>query len=307
MNIEQYLNARTTTAGAKHAKRSAFALKPFESFRQGREVTQALLVDFQLHLQRQGLSTASINRYCTEVRSMLSYFRRRGECRHISRDQAGESLQMLKVARRLPRVWSPEEVHAIIRALQLPTIANKKSLRAYVLVGLATGMRPGELRAIRKEDVNQDLQEIRVMATKTGVERRVPYSDSPAVAKMIDHIMKWHPGPKLLHGFRDSSWRKLLEDAKIPYCEPRVLRATAATYVACSNTYNEYMLCARFGHSTAVAIKHYRVPNFQVQGATLEEWLGCADRIRSLADQFCRSVPCTKNTPEELEPAPCTT
>lgn len=293
MDIEKYYKARETTAGPRGRKRSEAAMRPFEAFRQGRAITQALLVDYQLHLQRKKLSPASVNRYCNEVRSMLNYFRKRGECKDLTNEQVGESLGTVKVPSKLPRVLSPDEVAGIMRALQFDNVANIRSLRAYVLVGLATGMRPGELLAIKKADVNQELQEIRVMASKTGVERRVPYSDSPAAAKVIDHIMKYHPGDKLLHGFRDESWQRLFQDAEVPYCEPRVLRATAATYTACSNKYNEYMLCARFGHSTAVAIKHYRVPNYQVEGTTMEEWLGCADRIRSLADQVCRHVPRT--------------
>lgn len=292
MNPDDYIQARQETAGPIPAKRSRERLRSFEAFRQGREITQALLVDYQLHLHRKALSPATINRYCNEVKAMLHYFRRRGES-SLNRDAVSDALRHERVPRTLPRILDYDDLKKIMATLLRDSRLYTTSIRPLVLVGLATGMRPGELANLLGTDVDPRLKEIKVYSNKTKIERRVPYSDAPILGKAIEHLATYTG--KIIRFPSKENWARFAYEAGIKRVPIRILRATAETYVACGSTYNEYLLTARFGHTSAIAMKHYRIPNFNIQGTTVEEWLGCKDLIEQVVAKcltHTRITPC---------------
>ncbi len=130
-------------------------------------VTRKHIEAFIEHEQDRGLKPVSVRGRLASVKAFLRHWIEEGVVRHevLSRSFS------VKVPVALPRAIAPEDV------AQLLSVINNTRNRALILMLLRTGMRIGELLALKVQDI--DLKEQKVFiyeAKKTGVGRVVYFS-----------------------------------------------------------------------------------------------------------------------------------
>ncbi len=153
---------------------------------------------FHEFLRDQGYAATSIARKLATVRSLFQYLLSEGV---IERDPS-RVLEGPKVKRPLPKAISPEEVE---RLLQAPTQEDgPKGLRDQAILELlyATGMRVGELAALRVDDVDLERNTVRCHG-KGNKEREVPFHEI-AAQKLIAYLKEGRP--HLLNGKRPTPY-----------------------------------------------------------------------------------------------------
>ena len=140
-------------------------------------VSRKHLEAFIEHEQDRGLKPVSIRGRLGSVKAFLRHLIEEGVVRH---EVLSRSISV-KVPDALPRAIAPEDVR------QLLSVIDNTRNRAMVLMLLRTGMRIGELLALRMEDI--DLREQKVFiyeARKTGMGRVVYFS-----ADAKDALVAW--------------------------------------------------------------------------------------------------------------------
>jgi integrase len=149
-----------------------------------------------------GLAPATINRRLSILSKALGYAE---EARMIDRMPKIEYMQVR--ARKL--VWMTKEEE--VKVLDWLNLRGDDNVAQYVAVLLDTGMRPGELLALTRKDVDIVENEIHVYAPKTDTYRKIPMTIR--VAEILTQRMKRTNGHKVEVG-RDS---KAPEGALFPY------------------------------------------------------------------------------------------
>lgn len=143
-------------------------------------VTRKDIAAFIEHEQDRGMMPATVRGRLGSVKAFLRYLAEEGVVRH---EVLSKSVSV-KVPDALPRAIAPEDVKALLSAIEgLRSTRN----RAMILMLLRTGMRIGELLALRVKDI--DLREQKVFiyeARKTGVGRVVYFS-----ADAKDALVAW--------------------------------------------------------------------------------------------------------------------
>lgn len=244
-------------------------LAPFETWLAGRPISPAILMDWRTSIAA-GRKPSSRNRMLGAVKSLLSYMRKRGELA-LSSEQISEALSPYKLPRNEPRVLSVEQIRKLLMASCKVRTLRRRPVGAFLVLALTLGARPGELAAIRAQDVSLERNEVLVTATKTNRQRRVPFHDSQQAGKLLAALADGNDGP-LIGKVSNRRWRVLVEAAGIAPCPPKILRATAIAYAASSGKVSEYLLSARFGHSQTVSVEYYRAPINHITGDTFEDW-----------------------------------
>ena len=143
---------------------------------------------FVEHEQDRGLKPMSVSGRLASVKAFLRYFIEEGVVRHEVLSKAVS----VKVPDALPRAIAPEDVR------QLLSVIDHTRNRAMVLMLLRTGMRIGELLALRVEDI--DLWEQKVFIhearkTRTG---RVVYFSSDAKDALVAWLKEKDPREDVL-------------------------------------------------------------------------------------------------------------
>ena len=131
------------------------------------EITRKDIESFIEHEQDRGMSPASVHGRHGSEKAFLRFLMEEGTVR----EEVLSKRLAVKVPESLPRAIDPEDIKAL-----LSVIDNTRN-RAMVLMLLRTGMRIGELLALRVEDI--DLREQKVFiheARKTGMGRVVYFS-----------------------------------------------------------------------------------------------------------------------------------
>lgn len=155
--IERFENYLSTV---KHSSKNTIAayirdLVKFENFmkEQGKqsvdEITATNLTTYVLHLEKEGLSSATISRSIASIRAFFMYLLRQGQ---IAQDPS-EQLKPPKVEKRIPDTLTVEEVNLL---LEQPSGDSPKELRDKAMLELlyATGIRVSELISLKVQDVN---------------------------------------------------------------------------------------------------------------------------------------------------------
>jgi integrase/recombinase XerD len=147
------------------------------------EITRKDIESFIEHEQDRGMSPASVHGRLGSVKAFLRFLMEEGTVR----EEVLSKRLAVKLPESLPRAIDPEDIKALL------SVIDKTRNRAMVLTLLRTGMRIGELLALRIQDV--DLREQRVLVheiNKTGV-GRVVYFSADAKAALIAWIKKKDP------------------------------------------------------------------------------------------------------------------
>lgn len=129
------------------------------------EIHASEIEAFLADLRRQGLKPATANRYYARLSSMIKKARAWG----FREDDPLEFIDRFKEQPLGDRYLQPEEYRRLLDACDA-------DLRALVIVAANTGMRRGELLALKREDLDLDRAYLRVRAdhSKTSEGRVVP-------------------------------------------------------------------------------------------------------------------------------------
>lgn len=278
------------------------------------------LEDFRARLGKSGNQPRSINRVLDAARAAMNFLRRKHYV-SFSANGIGEALAHFDVTSKRPRVLDRAELRRLITALaahdgarwkagrhakanyyrkaQAPDARNRyRPLVPFVVMGLLTGARPGELEALRAEDVREGHGNILVRASKTDNEREVPWHDSPLLHDLA-LALKLRAGgadKPLIGNVKRARVAALGLKAGIDLVKDaegnaigslfnrQCLRRTCVAHVAAGSTEGEGLLAFRFGHGMLTSIKHYRqaLHNVKERGATVEAWLGVERELRGL-------------------------
>jgi integrase/recombinase XerC len=154
----------------------------------------ALLLRRFLALQRtRGLAASSLGRKAAALRTCFRYLARRGL---VAADPAAE-LGTPRGPRRLPVVLKQGQVAEL---LARPETADPVGLRDRAILELlyATGIRVGELCALRLHDVDLAVDSVRVTG-KGGKQRVVPFG-APARVALLDYLNRGRSALLPRHG-----------------------------------------------------------------------------------------------------------
>ena len=157
------------------------------------------------------------------------------------------------------RVLTPEEERLLLYACE-PKANRNIYTRPFVILGLETAMRRGEILGLRWEDINYSKRTAFLRLTKNGDSRTVPLSTRAietlqALPRSIDGRVLPINFAALEANFKRARERAKLEDLRI-----HDLRHTAITRLA-EKLPNLLELSAVTGHKSLVMLKRYYHPN----------------------------------------------
>ncbi|RYG28670.1 MAG: integrase, partial [Chitinophagaceae bacterium] len=149
------------------------------------EITHGFIRSWLAGLKETGLSSRSINRKISSLRSFFKYHLKRGEIAAVPT----ANIISPKISKRLPVFIKESETKALITSLN-QAAEDWKSLNAKMLITLfyATGMRLSELIGLKEKQLDLGRSRIKVLG-KGNKERVIPVS--PEVVACIRDYQQW--------------------------------------------------------------------------------------------------------------------
>lgn len=254
-------------------------LQRFHIWRAGRMIDAALLLDYRRDLE-QYPAPSSRNRHIQALLPWLYEQRLRGYVTMIE-DDMRRALARFREPTLEPDVLTAGQVHALVNV----ALNAERDLARFVLLGLVTGARPGELVAIQGKHFNGEA--LSIWAPKTQRARRVPFKYSSVLTTLAPLVrdrgkLMEFTGPRGMP--RTRPWRKLCNAAGLGIIEPRIMRRSCASFVASSGKIPPVWLSEWFGHSAQTAWRFYQLAQGQAEGNTVEEWYGCPEAFKALLE-----------------------
>jgi integrase/recombinase XerD len=150
------------------------------------EASRATIISYLLHMEKQGKANATIARRLAALKAFYQYLLR---MQVVERDPTA-NLESPKLAKRLPRILSVEEVE---RLLEQPRADDPSGLRDRAMLELlyATGIRVSELVSLNRDDVNLALGYVR--CSGRGARERVVPLGSMAKRWVGEYLLKSRP------------------------------------------------------------------------------------------------------------------
>jgi len=216
-----------------HAARSGRWLEGFRAS-QAREAVAAMIQDMA-----GAYEPATINRTIGTIKKALALAWDQG----LTHDNHGL---------RIKRVQDNNTRDVTVTIDQVKAIADEASqqVRAAIWIALYTGMRRGEILALRKADIGQDALTVRAGNTKTLRTRTVP---------IVAPLRPWLACLPLTLNFEGlkTGFRRAREDAGLPHVTFHDLRRSCGTMMVQAGV-DLYVVSKVLGHSSsAVTEKHY--------------------------------------------------
>jgi integrase/recombinase XerD len=220
---------------------------------------------YLLKLEKDGLSGASISRYCSSMKAFFTFLRDENVIDEIPMPD----IIRPKSEKKLPDILTFDEM---IRLLEMPDTRTNKGMRDSAMLELiyASGIRVGELISLKLEDVNTSLCYIQCKTSKKT--RIIPINDvaNDAVKKYIKearpHLVKDKKVDKLFVNFygepmtRQGFWKIIKEyghKADIPVdITPHTLRHSFAAHLV-ENGADLRAVQEMMGHSDITSTKIY--------------------------------------------------
>jgi len=262
---------------------------------------------------RRKLAPRTRNRHLDAVKAMLRWAKRLGYLR-LQTDDILDNLSRFQVATVQPVILKQSQLKALIAAVVEHDSARCHGSRQdkqayytgqpsvnpgpvfqpvapYVFLLLLTGARPGEIEALKWEDVDLEGGQVLIWGSKTQRQRAVPLDDSPLLAAFLSALKLQSGGATHVCGdnreggplsFHNRRWLRVVKLAGLSGVPRKALRSTTVAHVASASPDSEYLLEARFGHGANVSKQHYRRPlhGLSKRGKTVEEWLGIEHDLR---------------------------
>lgn len=200
----------------------------------------------------EGRTVATVNHYLKFLKAVFNRAIRQGRLTY--NPVAAVKLYRENNARN--RCLSPEEEARLLNSLP-------SRLRPLVTVALHTGMRRGELRTLRWEDVDFETRSFRIKQDKAGDGRWVTMNSAAREAllsikrgqKILSPYVFCSPEGKFLHNF-ERYWRPALRAANIPDFRFHDLRHTFASRLAMAGV-DLYTVQRAGGWKTQVMVQRY--------------------------------------------------
>ncbi len=136
-----------------------------------KSVTPSDIREFLLSLHNQGLSSRSIARSLSSLKSFFKYLMEES----LIRDNPVETLETPKIWRKLPNTLSLREVESLLNQPDTETLLGLRD-KAMLEVLYATGVRVSELISLELNDMNLEVGYIRSYG-KGGKERVIPLGE----------------------------------------------------------------------------------------------------------------------------------
>ncbi|MHC4564269.1 MAG: tyrosine-type recombinase/integrase [Planctomycetota bacterium] len=187
-----------------------------------RYITQQSLDEFILERSRE-VAKNTLNK---DIRNMSTFLNWAAKNRYTASDL---EVKEIKVAQKPVTALSPQQVRDLIRQ-----VSKYPTLRLRVLLAVATGLRRGEIEAIRIGDVHFDRNTITTRNRKTKkamAERPVP---EQITTELSNYAATLPDGQKLLFAdrFSPKKWEKIRRKAGLPELKFHDLRKTFASLLA---------------------------------------------------------------------------
>ncbi len=133
-------------------------------------ITATNLNSYILYLEKQGLSTATVSRSVSSMKTFFHYACRKN---HIAEDPA-ETLKAPHIEKKMPGILTMEET---VRLIEQPSGDSPKELRDRAMLELlyATGIRVSELISLKLQNVNLAMNYI--ICRDGGRERVIPFGN----------------------------------------------------------------------------------------------------------------------------------
>ncbi|MDX6551255.1 MAG: integrase/recombinase XerD, partial [Gaiellales bacterium] len=144
----------------------------------------SVLDDYALALQDRGLSPATVRRRLAAVRAFLKHRAREG-----GRADAGKSVALPRLGRRLPEPLTPAEAEAIVTSPD----GSARGLRDRAMLELmyGAGLRVSELVSLRLSDI--ELEEALVRCMGKGAKQRVVPTGGRAIEAIRIYMHRGRP------------------------------------------------------------------------------------------------------------------
>ncbi|MCM8764485.1 MAG: tyrosine-type recombinase/integrase, partial [Candidatus Omnitrophica bacterium] len=189
------------------------------------------LINFMIFLKKRGLSSSSIARNLSSVRSLYRYLASNG---HVS-PAILNLFESPRIERKIPEIVNKQDIDRVIGS----SAAKKESvrLRNMAIIGLlaTTGLRISELSTLKKEDVNFTENWIKV--TGKGNRERIVFFPKD-IKSLLEHLV-FEKGVFLFESrngrpiTRQNLWKIVKQAGKKAVLEtnlkPHMLRHTFAT------------------------------------------------------------------------------
>ena len=249
------------------------------------------------HVLRARTHQAPTTRANTLRRSgvVISWWRRAGLVPRLTRDEISDILTPPPQPRPLPVCLTPEQIAAVLAA----AVRCGAPAAALTALALLTGMRVGELCALRWDEVTAEGVMVGI-GNKTHRARCVALDVSPMAYAILQAMPR--TAARVFPRFSVAGLGRLAARIRRhPGVPPRWTwhhcRETCATYLVCAPVIyggaSAYLAARRLGHSVAVAERHYLgLVRVDASATTLEAAWGPAVRAELLrVIALCRATP----------------
>jgi site-specific recombinase XerD len=137
----------------------------------------------------QWLEPKTVARIVSDMRSFLRFLTMRGI---LQKDLSGE-LPKIRVPQdaKIPSVWEQELVVRLLEAVDRSSAKGKRDY-AILLLACRLGMRVGDIRTLKLEQIHWDDSTIEVTQSKTGTPLRLPLTNEVGEA-LIDYLKSGRP------------------------------------------------------------------------------------------------------------------
>jgi site-specific recombinase XerD len=138
----------------------------------------------QIHLKPKTLAVI-----LSDLRSFMRFLCMEG----ISREDLSEHVPKVRIPRgaRVPSVWSSNEIEAILSAVDRSSPKGKRDY-AILILACRLGMRVGDIRNLRLENLDWESNRIEVRQGKTGVPLTLPLTEEVGQA-IVDYLQFGRP------------------------------------------------------------------------------------------------------------------
>lgn len=191
-DYQQYCKDRLHVRPATLERRSRY-LTVFLDFlhsKKGRTLAEIQALDLSEFVSyRDHLIPKSVSRIISDVRSFLRYLTMAGI---LQRDLSGE-LPKIRVPRdaAIPSVWDQELIIRLLAAIDRSSAKGKRDY-AILLLACRLGLRVGDIRTLKLDQLHWDNSTIEVTQSKTGVPLTLPLTGEVGEA-LIDYLKSGRP------------------------------------------------------------------------------------------------------------------
>ncbi|KLU73872.1 MAG: hypothetical protein RHS_0347 [Robinsoniella sp. RHS] len=167
--------SNSTVMSYQRDLKKLFAFLDEKGVNEPEQVTSTNLNSYVLHLEKQGLSTATVSR---NIASMKAFFHYMFGLHKVEKDPT-DVIKAPHIDKKAPEVLTMEEV---VLLLEQPGRATPKEIRDKAMLELlyATGMRVSELISLRVQDINLNMDY--VLCKEGDKERFIPFGKAAETA-----------------------------------------------------------------------------------------------------------------------------